>query len=78
MLLPVVGVDVSTWVVSAFPSTVQVYMQSMPISTASTQHSEVLSQCFGLESTNLEFFVIRCWTGTWCTTCCRNWSPIPC
>ena len=32
-----VGVDVSTWVVSVFPSTVQVYMQSMPISTVTAQ-----------------------------------------
>ena len=49
----VAGVDIRTWVVNEVLSTVQVYMQSMPISAASTQHSEVLPQCSGLELTNL-------------------------
>ena len=48
-----VGVDVSTCVVGGDPSTVKVYIQSVSISTSSTQHSEVLPQCSGLESTNL-------------------------
>ena len=35
----VVDVDISTWIVNEAPSTVQVYMQSILISTTSTQHS---------------------------------------
>ena len=34
VLPPVVGVDVTTWIVSVGPSTVQVYMRSMSIITA--------------------------------------------
>ena len=79
VLLPVVGVDVSTWVVSVFPSTVQVYMQSMPISTAII-HSTVRCYHIALDwnQLTLSFFVISSWTRTWCTTCCRNCSPISC
>ena len=44
-----VGVDISTWIVNEVLSTVQVYMQSMPIIIAGIQHSEVLPQCSGLE-----------------------------
>ena len=79
VLLPVVDVDISTWVVGVGPSTVQAYMQSMPISTAGI-HSAM--RCYhnalGWNQLTLSFFVIRFRTRTWCTTCCRNWSPTPC
>ena len=65
VLLPVVGADVGTCVGSVFSVCFHV---QVPIITTSTQHSEVLPQCSGLESTNLEFFVIKFWTRTWCTT----------
>ena len=49
----VAGVDIRTWVSMRFCLLCKcTYMQSMPIITASTQHSEVLPQCSGLELTN--------------------------
>ena len=59
VLLPVADVAASTWIISAFPSTVQVYIHAEYANQYSryTQHSEVLPQCFGLESTNLEFLL---------------------
>ena len=73
-----VGVDIRTWIVNEVLSTVQVYMQSMTIITASIQHSEVLPQALDWNQLTFSFFMIRSWTITWCTTCCRNCSPTSC
>ncbi len=53
VLLPVVGADVSTCVVSVFPCA-SVHAEHANQYNQYPQHSEVLPQCSGLESTNLE------------------------
>ena len=55
-----VGVDVSTWAVGVFPSTVQVYMQFVQLVCQSVQAQQATAHCAG--RTCVDQF--HCWLST--------------